>query len=75
MKAIETTVTVHPGGHATLQMPTDLPPGEHSVLVILREHHNERPSWSSLELPLHDCGPWPTDLSLTREVLYGDDGR
>lgn len=28
-----------------------------------------------LEPPLDDLGAWPTDMSLRREDLYGDDGR
>lgn len=74
MKSIETTVTVDPGGHATLNV-RGLPPGEHSVLVIIRDRHGEGSPRPALELPLHDCGPWPTDLTLSREILYGNEGR
>ena len=28
-----------------------------------------------LDFPVDDLGPWPKDLSLHREDLYGDDGR
>lgn len=29
----------------------------------------------ALDFPVDDLGPWPKDLSLHREDLYGDDGR
>lgn len=29
----------------------------------------------SLDFPTDDLGPWPEDLSLRREDMYGDDGR
>ena len=28
-----------------------------------------------LDFPVDDLGPWPEDLSLRREDMYGDDGR
>lgn len=28
-----------------------------------------------LDFPVDDLGPWPEELSLHREELYGDDGR
>ena len=28
-----------------------------------------------LDFPVDDLGPWPDDLSLRREDMYGDDGR
>jgi hypothetical protein len=28
-----------------------------------------------LEIPVFDLGPWPEDLSLRREDMYGDEGR
>ena len=28
-----------------------------------------------LDFPTDDLGPWPEDLSLRREDMYGDDGR
>lgn len=31
-----------------------------------------RPLW---DFPVDQVGPWPKDLSLRREDLYGDDGR
>jgi len=29
----------------------------------------------SLDFPVMSVGQWPTDLSLSREDMYGDDGR
>lgn len=28
-----------------------------------------------LDFPVDDLGPWPEELSLRREDMYGDDGR
>ena len=29
----------------------------------------------SLDFPVDDLGPWPDELSLHRDDMYGDDGR
>ncbi|MGI8502173.1 MAG: hypothetical protein ACR2LR_13715 [Hassallia sp.] len=37
MKTIETIATVTADGKITLQLPADIPPGEHQVVVVIDE--------------------------------------
>ena len=38
MRTIETTVTVTPDGRLLANVPTDLAPGEHRVVLVIEEH-------------------------------------
>ena len=76
MRTIQTTVVVDAEHRATLQLPADITPGEHSVVVVIEEAAGSLATpgpWAGF--PRHDVGPWPEGLSLRREDLYGDDGR
>lgn len=80
MKTIETTVRVTADGKITLQLPADIQPGEHQVVLIIDEkpvpdHSTTKEKRPPLKFPIHDFGPWPADLSLRREDMYGDWGR
>ncbi len=80
MKTIATTATVLPGGKVTVQLPADIPPGEHQIVLVIDEQpvsekpvaKKERPP---LNFPVDSYGSWPADLSLRREDMYGDSGR
>ena len=72
MKAITTKAIIGPDRVLTVQLPADVAPGEHEVVVVL----NGMPAVQ----PMPEHGPYPTapiDPSFTfrREDLYGDDGR
>ncbi len=77
MQTIETTVIVRPDGGVTLHLPSNVPPGEHRVMVLI----DVPPAAPApgldmlLDFPQHDFGPWPADLSLRWEDMYADDGR
>ncbi len=75
MKTIETTATVADNGSLTLQMPPEIVPGKHKVVVVVDEETVEAKKQRSLEIPVIHLGKWPENLSLRREDLYGDDGR
>lgn len=75
MKAIETHGIVHPDGQLSVRVPPDIAPGEHKVVVVIDEEPTDRPQRSITAFPVIDPGPWPADLSLKREDIYGDDGR
>jgi hypothetical protein len=82
MKTIETDITVAPDGKAVieLQLPSTVQAGKHRALVVLDEgkmdeHTEPVESSAPHDMPVHDFGPWPVDLSLHREDLYGDHGR
>jgi hypothetical protein len=80
VKTIETTVTVTIDGKITIQLPPDVPPGEHQIVLVIDEepvsdNSVAKEKRSLLNFPVHDFGPWPTDLSLRREDMYDDWGR
>jgi hypothetical protein len=64
-------------GRVTGRVPPSVPPGDYTAPIEVpaapTDHSGEAPR--RLDWPVHDCGPWPADLSLRREDLYGDDGR
>ncbi len=80
MKTIETTVTVTEDGKLTVQLPSDIPPGEHQIVLVIDEKpvpekssiQKKRPP---LDFPMIHVGSWPADLSLRREDMYDDWGR
>lgn len=59
---------------ATLSVPDDVSVGMHRAVVIVEQSDSSR-RHRSIEIPVDDLGPWPTNLSLSRADMYGDDGR
>lgn len=80
MKTIEITATVTEDGKLTVQLPSDIPPGEHQIVLVIDEKpvpeksstQKKRPP---LDFPVIHVGSWPANLSLRREDMYDDDGR
>jgi hypothetical protein len=74
MRTIETVVTVDKRGIATLQMPPDVTPGEHKVVMVMEEKPKRK---APLSFATHDVGPWlfGPEETFRREDMYGDDGR
>jgi hypothetical protein len=74
MKSIQTILTVGPDRTAVVQLPDDVSPGRHAAVVLI-DTGSVAPEKSgrSLDLPAHDVGPWPGDVTFRREDLYGDD--
>lgn len=80
MKMIETVATVTENRQMTVQLPPDITPGEHQVVLVIDEKPvNEVPATKKerppLNFPVRSYGAWPADLSLRREDIYGDDGK
>ena len=75
MRTIETQATVTPDGTLTIHLPPDVPPGKHRIVLKIDEPPVTGSPRAPLDLPIHDCGPWPKQFSLRREELYGDNGR
>jgi hypothetical protein len=74
MKTIELTAVVGPDRRVTVQLPPDVTPGTYQFVVVI-DGTPSAPKPPVAAWPVHDVGPWPADLSLRREDLYGDDGR
>ncbi len=73
MRTIRTTAVIDADHRATIQMPEDLAPGEHRVVVVIEEGAIEGPVSRSLaDFPVIDVGRWPEGLSLRREDMDGD---
>jgi hypothetical protein len=49
-----------------------VPAGEHEAIIRVE---NGRRLFDVTRLPTIDLGPWPADIGLRREDMYGDDGR
>jgi len=74
VKTITTIATVTADGKVTLQLPPDIAPGEHQIVLVIDEDiKTGKPETKKERLPLnfpvHDVGPWPADLSLRREDM------
>jgi hypothetical protein len=77
VKTIETKVTVTADSKVTLQLPPDISPGEHQIVLVIDEKPVPEKSVTKekrppLNFPVHDFGFWPADLSLRQEDMYGD---
>jgi hypothetical protein len=65
-------IRVAPDGTISGQAPREVPPGEYQAPLRVPKAGQAR---APLDLPLHDCGPWPEGFSVRREEIYDDDGR
>ena len=75
MRTIETTATITADGTLTVQVPPDIQPGPHHVVVWIDDHLDLPEARPTHDFPVIHVGAWPVDLSLRREDMYGDDGR
>jgi len=75
MKTIEAIVNVSQDRTLTVQVPEDIPPGEHKVVIVIDETIQDSKKKVTFDLPTHDFGSWPEGLSLRREDMYDNNGR
>lgn len=75
MKTIETKTIVTEDKRLIVRVPEDIIPGEHHIVVIIDEKTEEESNRLPFNFPIDSYGSWPSDLSLRREDIYGDDGR
>jgi hypothetical protein len=75
MKTIEIRATVTEDHKVTLQLPPDVEPGEHEMVVTIMSEAKPNGKPSTFDLPVHNCGMWPENLSLRREDMYDEWGR
>ena len=72
MDRIECTAVVNEQHRALVQLPENVTPGEHRLVVLMNESaagETERPAG---DLPTISVGAWPSWLSLRREDMYDD---
>jgi hypothetical protein len=75
MRVVTATATIHPDHTLTVQVPIDVRPGLHTVVVILEGQTEVRPERQPLQLTPHPVGPADATCTYHREDMYGDDGR
>jgi hypothetical protein len=76
MKAIETTALVGDDHKVTVQLPPDIAPGPHHIVILVDGPRSDRPqAWTMDDWPVHDGGLVDPNFTMRREELYGDDGR
>ena len=80
MKAIETTGMVTADGKITIQLPPDIPPGEHQIVLVIDKESvtkEKRLVDQRKHLPLkfsaYPVGLVKESLTFRREDLYGED--
>lgn len=72
MRTIETTATITEDGQLTLQVPPDLAPGQHRVVVVIEERAASLSKRSPLQFSTYPVGLVSSALTFRREELYGD---
>ena len=75
MRTIETTATITAEGTLIVQVPPDIPPGPHHIVVWIDDPPGRPDTRARHDFPVIHVGAWPADLSLRREDMYDDDGR
>jgi hypothetical protein len=75
MATVRVRLHVDEQGHVTGRVAPAVPPGDYTAALVLPPAERPVEAPRQLDWPVHDSGPWPADLSLRREELYGDDGR
>jgi hypothetical protein len=77
MRALTVTALVRADHTLTVQVPADIPPGVHQVVVVLQEETRDSPGepfFANWPAP-HNVGPADPTCTYRREDMYGDAGR
>ena len=75
MKTIETQAHVSSSGTLVAQLPANILPGEHYVILVIDEKPLKKDRKQALHFPLHGGGGYLDLPILRRENLYGAEGR
>lgn len=75
MKAITTTATVAANGTLTVTVPTDMPPGEHEVVLVIDEEPAVKRERLPLKFSAYPVGVASESFTFRREDLYDDNGQ
>jgi hypothetical protein len=77
IRTIEAVVKIEEDRRLIVQLPADVPLGIHRVVAVLDDApvpsaQDANGVWA---FPVLANAVWPADMPLTREEIYGDDGR
>jgi hypothetical protein len=72
MDRIECTAVVDEEHQAFIQLPKNVAPGKHQIILLINESSDGEPNSSIEALPTISVGAWPNGLSLRREDMYDD---
>ncbi|HSH77548.1 MAG TPA: hypothetical protein VLA19_03340 [Herpetosiphonaceae bacterium] len=78
MRTIETTATISPDGTLMVQVPSDVAPGQHRIVLVIDPEADEPPVRTPrppLEYHVSPWEGWPADSTFRREDIYCADGR
>ena len=78
MKSIETIATVTKDGKITVQLPLDIPAGEHHVVIVIEEKSliekaESQEKKAPLKFSAYPVGLVSENLTFRREDLYAND--
>lgn len=75
MKTIETTAIVGDDRKVVVQLPADVAPGPHQIVVVVDMPRPEPArGWTMDDWPVHDAALVDPNFSMRREELHGDSG-
>ena len=74
MRTIEATATVADDGTLTVRVPSDIPPGDHRVRLIIDDAPETSPA-RTLTFSKYSVGLTSPSITFRREDLYDDQGR
>lgn len=77
IRTIETVTDIKEDRKLVVQLPPDVPVGRHRVVTMLdlaAENAKSVPP-EILAFPIIEDAHWPSDMPLTRQEMYDDDGR
>ncbi|UBF24524.1 hypothetical protein K9N68_22925 [Kovacikia minuta CCNUW1] len=72
MRTIETTATVTTGGNLTVQIPYDITPGQHRIVLVINEQPVIKEKRQPLKFSAYPVGLVSSNFTCRREDLYGD---
>jgi hypothetical protein len=75
VKTIETTAVVLPDHTLTIQLPPEISPGEHRVVVMIDDDARPPRNLSPLRFTHYAACPLVETMTFRREDIYDDAGR
>jgi len=75
MITVETKVVVTQDHKLTVEVPAEVQPGWHHIVVLIDDRSGSQPKEPPLNFPSYPTGLADPRVTLRREEIYGPDGR